>query len=293
MAAPQEPVATRSQEYGDEIDLRELALRLWARKGLILLCTVIGAAVAVTYALLATPMFRAEATLSIRDDNQRGGLAAAAAGQLGGLADLAGLSVPGSKDKAVAIATLRSRALIEKFIADRKLVEVLLPPAVGGGLLGQKQPPTVWQAHSSFIDNYFKVTEDKKSGLITVSVEWKDPAQATAWVTEIVARANDRLRQVAIQESEKNLAYLEQQAKATNVVEIQQALYRLAETEIKKLMLAKGAGEYAFKTVDPAREPEKRFKPKRAIIAVIGTLFGGFLGVFLSLVLPDRRRPAG
>lgn len=292
MAAPQEPVATRSQEYEDEIDLRELALRLWARKGLILLCTAIGAAAAVTYALLATPMFRAEATLSIRDDNQRGGLAAAA-GQLGGLADLAGLSVPGSKDKAVAIATLRSRALIEQFIADRKLVEVLLPPAGEGGLLGQKDAPTVWQAHGTFIENYFKVTEDKKSGLITVSVEWKDPAQATAWVTEIVARANDRLRQVAIQESEKNLAYLEQQAKATNVVEIQQALYRLAEAEIKKLMLARGAGEYAFKTVDPAREPERRFKPKRAIISVVGTFLGGFLGVFLGLVLPDKRCRGG
>lgn len=289
MDSPREQVAVRSQEYEDEIDLRELALRLWARKGLILLCTLLAAAAAVTYALLATPMFRAEATLSIRDDNQRGGLAA---GQLGGLADLAGLSVPGSKDKAVAVATLKSRVLIEQFIADRELVDVLFDPSEVGGLAGEGDPPTVWRAHRKFTENYFKVTEDKKSGLITVAVEWKDPAQATAWVGEIVARANDRLRQVAIEESEKNLAYLEQQAKATNVVEIQQALYRLAETEIKKLMLAKGAGEYAFKTVDPAREPEKRFKPKRAIIAIIGTFLGGFLGVFIALLLPDKRRLA-
>lgn len=282
MAAPQERGAPG---YEDEIDLRELVLRLWARKGLIVLCTVLFAAGAVTYALLATEVFRAEAVLSIRDDNQRGGLAAAA-GQLGGLADLAGLSIPGSKDKAVAVATLRSRALLEQFIAERELVPVLIDR------LDPEKPPTVWEAHRLFVEQVLKVTEDKKSGLITVAVEWKDPQLAAAWVTEIVSRADARLRQVAIDESEKNLAYLDEQARKSSVVEIQQSLYRLAETEIKKLMLARGSNEYAFKTVDPARAPERRIKPKRAIIAVIGTLFGGFVGVFLALVLPDRRKPA-
>lgn len=281
----------RHPQYEDEIDLRELAFKLWSRMGLVVLCTVLAAAAALTYAMLATPIFRAEAVLSIRDDNQRSGLAAAA-GQLGGLGDLAGLSIPGSKDKGVAVATLKSRALIEQFISERKLVEALFDPAEVG-LLGAGRPRTVWDAHKKFTTSLFKVSEDKKSGLITVAVEWKDPQQATDWVTELVVRANARLRQIAIEESEKNLAYLEQQAKSTNVVEIQQALYRLAETEIKKLMLAKGSGEYVFKTVDPARVPERKIKPKRAIIVVIGTLLGGLLGVFLALVLPDKRMKAG
>lgn len=293
MTQRQEHTVRRPQDDEDEIDLRELALKLWARKWLIVLCTVLAAAAALTYAMLATPIFRAEAVLSIRDDSQRGGLAAAAAGQLGGLADLAGLSIPGSKDKAVAVATLKSRALIEQFISDRKLVEVLFEPGEGGGLMGDKSARTVWDAHRKFTQKIFKVSEDKKSGLVVVAVEWKDPQQATDWVTDIVARTNDRLRHVAITESEKNLAYLDEQAKKTNVVEIQQSLYRLAETEIKKLMLARGSGEYVFKTVDPARVPERKIKPKRAIIAVIGTLLGGFFGVFLVLVLPDKRVRAG
>ncbi len=288
--APEADVPRRPQ-YEDDIDLRELALKLWSRKGLIVLCSVLAAAAAVTYAMLATPIFRAEALLSIREDNQRSGLAAAA-GQLGGLADLAGLSIPGSKDKGVAVATLKSRALIEQFIAERKLVEVLFDPAEVG-LEGSDKARTVWDGHRKFTTSIFKVAEDKKSGLITVAVEWKDPQQATDWVTDLVARANARLRHVAIEESEKNLAYLEQQAKSTNVVEIQQALYRLAETEIKKLMLAKGSGEYVFKTVDPARVPERRIKPKRALIAAIGTLSGGLFGVFLALVLPDKRIKGG
>lgn len=270
----------------DELDLRELVLKLWARRGLIFLCTAIGAVGAIIYALLATPVFRAEALLSVREDEQRSALATAA-GQLGGLADLSGLSIPGSKDKAVAVATLKSRALIEQFITDRKLVDVLLD---GDGLLGTKKPPTVWEAHRKFVMRMFQVSEDRKTGLVTVAIEWKDPQQATDWVTDIVARTDAHLRRTAIEESEKNLAYLEAQAKGTNVIEIRQALFRLAETEIKKLMLAKGAGEYVFKTVDPARVPERKIRPKRALIAVAGTLVGGMLGVFLALALPVRPR---
>lgn len=276
----------RAVAYEDEIDLRELFLRLWARKWLIALCTGIGAAIALAYALTAVPIFRAEATLSIREDDQTGSILGAAS-QLGGLADLAGLSIPGSKDKSVAVATLKSRALIEQFITDNKLVEVLLSDAHGGNL-PEDEKRTVWYAHRAFVEDVFTVTEDKKSGLVTVAVEWRDPQQATDWVTDIVARSNAHLRRVAIEESEKNLAYLEAQAKGTNVIEIRQSLFRLAETEIKKLMLAKGAGEYVFKTVDPARVPERKIRPKRALIAVIGTLLGGFFGVFLALILQPK-----
>jgi len=286
-----EPEATRARYADDEIDLRELLSRLWARAVLIALCTFIGAAGALLYAVTATPIFRAEAVLSLREDEPASGLLGMA-GQFGGLADLAGLSIPGSKDKSVAIATLRSRALIEQFISDNKLVDVLLEPGEGGGMMGGSSPRTVWEAHRKFVANVIRVTEDKKSGLVTVAVEWKDPQQATDWVTDIVARTNARLRSVAIDESEKNLAYLESQARSTNVIEIRQALFRLSENEIKKLMLAKGAGEYVFKTIDPARVPERRIWPKRALIAVAGTMAGGMIGVFLALVLPPRARRA-
>ena len=286
--SPLPPVSRRRLEDEDgEIDLREVVRRVWERIGVILLCTVLASAAAVAYALLATPIYRAEAVLSIRQDEQTGGLLGLA-GQLGGLADLAGVAIPGAKDKSVAVATLKSRAVIEQFIADRKLVDVLIEPGERGGLTGDDKAPTVWDAHRKFVKRVFTVVEDKKTGLITVAVEWKDPQQATDWVTDIVARTNDRLRSIAIDESEKNLAYLESQAKSTNVIEIRQALFRLAENEIKKLMLAKGAGEYVFKTVDPARLPEKRIRPKRTLIALGGFALGLTIGLFLALSLPPK-----
>ena len=283
----EDTATTRIRSHGEEIDLGDLLRRLWSRSRVIALCTFISAASALTYALMATPIFRAEAVLSLRED-ERGGSLLGAAGQLGGLADLAGLTIPGSKDKSVAVATLRSRALIEQFIGDNQLVDVLFEPGEGGGLMGDGRKLTVWDAHRKFMLSVYKISEDKKTGLITVAVEWKDPERATKWVTEIVARADARLRSVAIDESEKNLAYLEAQAKATNVIEIRQSLFRLAETEIKKLMMARGAGEYVFKTIDPARVPERKIKPKRGMIAVAGTFAGLVLGVMIALLLGPR-----
>jgi chain length determinant protein (polysaccharide antigen chain regulator) len=53
--------AARSRE--DEIDLVELAKALWSQKLIILAATIAGAAIALAYALLSTPVFTAKATV--------------------------------------------------------------------------------------------------------------------------------------------------------------------------------------------------------------------------------------
>jgi len=50
------------------------------------------------------------------------------------------------------------------------------------------------------------------------------------------------------------------------------------------MMLAKATPEYLFKTIDPAVVPELRVKPNRSLIAALGVLLGGMLGVLLVLI---------
>jgi uncharacterized protein involved in exopolysaccharide biosynthesis len=60
-------------------------------------------------------------------------------------------------------------------------------------------------------------------------------------------------------------------------------------------MLARGNEEFAFKVIDPATPPKLRDSPKRAVISMVATLAGGFLGllaVFLRKAVRERRRPA-
>ena len=47
---------------------------------------------------------------------------------------------------------------------------------------------------------------------------------------------------------------------------------------MQTLMLANSRAEYLFKTIDPAIAPERKSRPWRTLICVLGTLLGGMLG---------------
>jgi len=110
-----------------------------------------------------------------------------------------------------------------------------------------------------------------------------------------VKRLNERLRVEALAESQRNVDFLQKEMAATSVVSLQQSMGRVLEGEMQKLMLARGNEEFAFKVIDPATPPKQRDAPKRALIAIVATLAGGFLGllaVFLRKAVRERRRPA-
>ena len=281
----------------DDLDLRQLVLILWKGRRIIVASTALFSLLAVIAALLAEPVFRAQALIVPRQESRALGGLGAVASQVG-LADLAGISLGGGGDSVVALATLQSRIVIEGFIRERNLLPKLFKgqwDAEAGKWKDSdpKKQPTVWRDYDLFTKEVFKLIEDKKTGLCTVSVEWKDPVEAQQWVAEIILRTNEYLRTKAIQEGEKNLAYLEEQSHKTGQVELQQALYGLVEAEQRKLMLAKGGEEFAIRTIDPAVVPTEPARPKRKIIVMVGFLLGAILGV-IGVLVRDwwRARPA-
>ena len=100
---------------------------------------------------------------------------------------------------------------------------------------------------------------------------------------------NNRLRADAIEETDKRIGFLEKQLAQTSSVEVQQAIYRLIEAETKNKMIASTREEYAFKVVDPAVPPEKRYRPKRALMALVGLMLGMIVAVGTALAV-DRMR---
>ena len=273
-----------NQYPDDEIDLRQLVATLWDGRWWIIATTFLGSAIAIAYALLATPVYRAEALVQIRQESQSGGRLSALAAQFGGQADFFGAAGGSGSDRALALATLQSRVVIQAFIQDKNLLPELFekawdPVNKRWNVNDPKKAPTLWHGYTAFSEGILKVTEDKKNGLVTVAIDWRDPDVAAMWATELIAYTNAYLRDKTIMGSEKNLDYLRQQVKQTGLVELQQAVFTLVESELKKLMLAKSGDEYAIKTIDPAQAPKLRIKPKRRQIAILGFLLGGFIGV--------------
>ncbi|MEI2420246.1 hypothetical protein V6O07_08225, partial [Arthrospira platensis SPKY2] len=88
-------------------------------------------------------------------------------------------------------------------------------------------------------------------------VEWTDADTAAAWATALVRRLNASLRNQAIQESETNIEFLRSELSQTNLVTLQQSIGRLLDSELQKLMLARGNEEFAVKVLDPAHVPKQ------------------------------------
>jgi uncharacterized protein involved in exopolysaccharide biosynthesis len=151
--------------------------------------------------------------------------------------------------------------------------------------------PTAQDGYKKFKDKIFRVTEDNKTGLVIVAVEWKDPRLAAKWVEDLIADTNSMLKARAIMESEANLRYLEKQAEKVSIVELRRSLYALMEAEYKKLMVAQNTEDYVLRAIDPVQVPTKRVRPKRAQIAAMSGALGLLIGIgFVILRNALRRR---
>jgi uncharacterized protein involved in exopolysaccharide biosynthesis len=278
-----EPQNSLPQAYDDEIDLWALWDTIWSGRWLIIAITALFAIGGVTYALLAAESYRADVVLAPAEKKSL----PAALGQLGGLASLAGVNIGGGGGQEP-IAVLRSKGFLREFIQAQNLQPVLLADARDG------ETADIRDAVKRF-ELLRTVTEDKKTGLVSVSMRWKDPVTASIWANAMVRQLNDKLRSQALQEAQRNVDYLQKEIAGTSVVSLQQSMGRVLEGEMQKLMLARGSEEFAFKVIDPATPPKQRESPKRTLITLVATLAGGFIGllaVFLRKALRDRRRPA-
>ena len=209
-------------------------------------------------------------------------------GQLGGLAALAGVTT-NDRSSVEPLAVLESRQFARGFIEQLDLMPVFFRDAwdAENETWRASDPagaPDIRDGVKYFHLRVLEVNEDRSTGLVTVAVEWTDPEIAAEWAGIIVRRLNERLRERALREAETNVAYLESAMTNTTLFNLQESIGRLLEIELQKLMLAKGNEEFAFKIVDPAVPPKQRVRPKRALIAIVGTLLGGLLGVFIVLV---------
>jgi len=277
-------IVTTRGNYDEGISLRQVLGILWSGKTVIIATTILFAIGSVAYALLAKEIFRAEALLVPAEQQS----APMIGGQLGGLAALAGVNMTeGSGVEALAV--LRSRQFARDFIEQRDLMPVIFEDewdAENERWLTDDptEMPDLRDGVKLFHEEILLVSEERGTGLVTLGVEWTDPDVAAEWASVLVRRLNDRLREGALREAETNVAYLESEMTNTTLFNLQESIGRLLESELQKLMLAKGNEEYAFKIVDPPVPPKQRVRPKRALTAVVGTLLGGLLGVFIVLV---------
>lgn len=198
----------------DEISLVELATTLGEEKKLVFgLPFVVGVA-AIVVSLFLTPIFTAKTTL-LPPQNSGGGGAAAALASLGGLAGLAGISTGGTTADTV-IAMLQSRSAKDQIIDQFNLVEYY----------EAELREDVYKTLGEVV----RVSSDKKSNLITVEVDDKDPELAAKMANAYYEVLKSLMTRVAVTEAQQRRQFFEDQfAKAKE--ELSNAEVKLKETQ--------------------------------------------------------------
>jgi uncharacterized protein involved in exopolysaccharide biosynthesis len=211
--------------------------------------------------------------------------------QLGGIASLAGVNI-GSVDTQTeeALAVLRSRSFTERFIADKNLMPQMFPREWDKTRNNWKRPaskqPTFARAYRYFDKKIRAVVQDKKTGLVTLRIDWRDCVAGAEWANELVARLNAEMRGRAIREADASIKFLEKELPNTSEVEVRDAINRLIEAEFKQRMLASVTQEYAFRVADPAlpADPADPLWPQRTLLLIGGAILGLLVGVFVVLL---------
>lgn len=294
----------KSIHSNENVYLSDLLLIVWRKRIVVLVSTIISAIFSIVVALNLSNIYRSEALLApVADD---AGLNIS--GQLGGLAALAGVNLGGNASDKVGLALeiLKSRHFLGNFI-ERHDLYVPLMAAKGWSrsdnklVLDEKlydlenekwrrevkpplsAKPSIYESREKLLE-LMKVSRDKTSGMVTLSVEHYSPFIAQQWVKLLVFDLNNEMRERELVEAQNSINYLNAQIEKTNIADVRTLLFSLIEEQTKTLMLANVREEYILKTIDPPVVAEKKAKPARALIVILGTLLGSMLSVAFVLI---------
>ena len=199
----------------DEINLVELATTLGEEKKLIFGLPFIAGIVAIVASLLMTPIFTAKTTLLPPQNGGGGGAAAAALASLGGLAGLAGISAGGTTADTV-IGMLQSRSAKDQIIDQFKLIEYY----------EAELREDVYRT----LDEVVKVSSDKKTSMITLEVDDKDPKLAADMANAYFEVLKGLMTRVAVTEAQQRRQFFEEQFLKSKE-ELAEAEVKLKETQ--------------------------------------------------------------
>ena len=303
----QESDNTNRPNNYEEIDLRELFHILLKEKWIILYVTAFVSAIGVIFSLLLPNVYESKAILvPINTSSSMSG----ALQNYSGLAGLAGISLPSSGDegnsekakkKITSLSFFENNILTNinlpdimaikswnyktnTIVYDKNIYDIDSNTWTRDYSYPQRQIPSAQESFEEFKTNHLRLSEDKKTGFVTLSIKHQAPFIAKQYTELIVDEINSFYRQKDKLESERAVSYLNQQILMTGLSEIKEVLAQLLQEETKKLALIEANEFYVFDYIDPPAVMEEKSEPRRALICILSALLGVILSFLLVLI---------
>lgn len=194
----EKPIATQE----DEINLLDYLIVLAKRKIFIVKVTLGFAILAAIISLVMSPIYKAE-TKILPPVNGGSGIATQLMNQLGQLSAIAGISgvpVNGKTPSELYVGLLKSRTVLDRMIDRFDLMKLYRA--------GYRQ-----NVRDKLLNNVLSVRDDRKSGIITINVEEKDPKRAADMANAFVDELQKLNSGLAITQASQRRLYFEEQLK--------------------------------------------------------------------------------
>lgn len=309
---------TGSVWHDDQIDILEYWGIIWKRRKMIVILTVVIVIATAITSLFMKDIYEAKAVISPVSSYGSGGKLSSLASQLGGFAGVAGEVMPGSSSTAEIVEYLNSYVLREKVIMNYSLLPILFPDEWDEEKKAWKEPkeiifitkalsvlksvkkaikpgktkkideagnvgPTIWDGLRSLDDIVF-ISSDKKSNTITISVNIDDPQNAANIVSYLITALNDHMSGESRRVAEANKKHLEEQLSRAYDPIIRQKIYTLLSQQVETALMSEVKENFAFKVIDPPKPPDKKIKPKRSLIVVVGFAMSVSIGIITAFI---------
>ena len=297
------------KEINDEINLAEIISILWEKKVSIFISTFFITGLVGIYAFMLPNTYTSSALLSPANKNNN----TSNLSQYAGIASLAGISIQGDSDnKSVeAIKRIQSYEFFTNFILpiiklenltavkkwdpnsnniiyDKKIFDSDIDKWIIQN--GKTLEPSSQSAFKIFRAK-LGVSQEPKTGFVTISIQHNSPYIAQEWVQKVVNQINKSMRDDDKLRAINSINFLNDQTKKINYEEVRQAISSLQEEQIKSLMLIESDSDYVFKILDSPIAPEVKSKPKRVLIIILGIVFGFITSSMYALIFNYKKIP--
>ena len=293
--------------HDDEIDLRDLLVTLWRGKWFITFCVLVAITLGSLYLRSADNKYTVTYIFKpVSSEDATPNFSG-----LGGLASLAGVSLPSSssgdftafkmllKSEEVATLLMDDTEFVREIFASewnnaQQIFERPSPGAlapfkalVKSVLLGEGESTYVTPNPArlaNWMSSAFSTSIDRDTGYLTFTSETIKPELSLKIISRAASVTDLLLKERFIISAEKTMSFYQQKLAAARAREHREALAKLIAQEDQKLMLA-SKGSYFV--AEPLTTPSVSLyptSPKSSLILALSVVLGGFFGAALVLI---------
>lgn len=295
----------------EDIYLIDIFLVIWEKKIIVFTTTAIAAVLSVFIALQLPNIYSSNSILAPADpqDSLSTNISA-----LSPLSAIAGLPVPDIKISKTAegVERIKSFEFFSKhflpninlenlfaakgwdiknntIIYDKKLYDSQNKEWVRKVKFPKKKKPSAQEAYKVY-KRILQVNLDKKTSFITISIEHFSPNISKKWLDLIIHQINESMRELDREFAQRSIDFLNEAQQSSNVQSMKEVTSLLLEQQMQTLMLVSANKDYIYNIIEPPIAPERKSKPNRAMLCIIGTFLGGVLSLMIVFIQHLREK---